>query len=86
MRSFMCTVSPSTRKTCVSGACTWSISWPMPGISVAKPRSGGPHLEQFDDERVAGLGAADGDRPGRGVDALEVDLGDEVGLALDLAR
>ena len=84
MRSFMCTVSPSTRKTCVSGACTWSISWPMPGISVANPRSAGRTSQQLDDERVAGLGAAHGDRPGRRVDALEVDRRHEIGLGLDL--
>ena len=64
--------------------CTWSISCPMPGISVANPRSAGRTSSSSTIERVAGLGAADRDRPGRGVDALEVDLGDEVGLALDL--
>ncbi len=41
MRSFMWIVSPSTRKTCVSGASTSSCSWPMPGMSVAKPRASG---------------------------------------------
>ncbi len=41
MRSVMWIVSPSTRKTCVSGDRTCSISWPMPGMSVAKPRSTG---------------------------------------------
>ncbi len=44
------------------------------------------HVEDLDDERVAGLGAADGDRPCRAVDPGHVDLGDEVVLAADLAR
>ena len=44
-----------------------------------------PHVEELHDERVAGLGALDGDGPGRAVDPLEVDLGDEVVLAADLA-
>ena len=43
-----------------------------------------PHLEQLDHERVARFGAPDGDRPGCAVHALEVDLGDEVVLRLDL--
>ena len=77
-------VSPSTRNTCVSGAWTCSISCPIPGMSVAKPAVVGPHLEQLDDERVARLGAAHGDRTGGAVHALEVDFGDEVGLRADL--
>ena len=44
-----------------------------------------PHLEELDDERVAGLRAADRDRAGGAVDAVEVDLRDEIGLGLDLA-
>src|SRR5882757_4317219 len=36
--------------------------------------------------RVAGLGALHRHRPGRAVDAREVDLGDEVALTSDLAR
>ncbi len=45
-----------------------------------------PDLEQLHDQRVARLRPSDRDRPGRGVDPLEVDLRDEIGLALDLAR
>ena len=43
------------------------------------------HVEDLGDQRVARLGALDGDRPGRAVDPREVDLGDEVVLAPDLA-
>jgi hypothetical protein len=46
---------------------------------------GGPNLEQLDDERVARLRAPHSDRAGGGVDPLKVDLGDQVGLAADLA-
>ena len=42
------------------------------------------HLEELDDERVAGLGAADRDRARGAVDAFEVDLRDEIGLRPDL--
>ncbi len=42
------------------------------------------HVEDFRDERVAGLGALHGDRAGRAVDPREVDLGHEVVLAPDL--
>ena len=61
------------------------MSWPKPGMSVATPHSIGPHVEDLGDERVARLGAPHGDRPGRAVDPREVDLGDEVVLAADLA-
>ena len=40
--------------------------------------------EELDDERVARLGARDGDGPGGAVDAVEVDLRDEVVLGADL--
>ena len=39
IRSF-CRIIPSfTSNIRVSGVCTWSISWPKPGISVATPHS-----------------------------------------------
>ena len=65
---------------------TCSISCPKPGISVATPRLDRLDVEELDDERVARLGAGDRDGPGRAVDALEVDLGDEVVLGLGSAR
>ena len=43
------------------------------------------HVEDLGDERVARLGALDRDRAGGAVDPREVDLGDEVVLAPDLA-
>ena len=54
--------SSSTSKICVTGDCTCSISWPKPGMSVATPHSIGLHVEELGDERVARLGALDGDR------------------------
>src|SRR5262249_13729647 len=43
------------------------------------------HVEDLRHQRDARLGAAHGDRPRGAVDPLEVDLGDEVVLAADLA-
>ena len=45
-----------------------------------------PHVEDLRHERVTGLGAAHRHRPRGAVDATEVDVGDEVGFALDLPR
>ena len=57
---------------------------PDAGDQRGEAALGRPNLQQLHDERVSRLGAADRDRPGRGVDPLEVDLGDEIGLGLDL--
>src|SRR5262249_23514391 len=43
------------------------------------------HLQDLDDQRVAGLGASHGNRSGGAVHPFEVDAGDEIALALDLA-
>ena len=69
----------------MSGERTWSISWPIPGMIVATPAEPGFHLEDLDQQRVARLGTANRDWPGCPVDAVEVDVGDEVVLGLDLA-
>ena len=51
---------------------------------IAEPWRPGLDLEQLDDERVAGLGAAHEDRARRGVDALEVERREEIRLGRDL--
>src|SRR5581483_6080557 len=82
----------------VSGFCTCSISCPNPGISVATPHSIGrtSRISATSESPgaaprtatgpVARLCAPHRDRAGRAVEAREVDLGDEVVLAPDLAR
>jgi hypothetical protein len=58
---------------------------PESGDQGRHPPLDRPHVEDLRDERVARLGALDSHRTGRAVDPLEVDLGDEVVLAADLA-
>ena len=84
IRSFIFTIPSRTWNIWVTGACDEPAQLPEAGNQRRDAPLDRPHVEDLRHERVARLGAAHGHRPGGAVDATEVDVGDEVGFALDL--
>ena len=86
MRSFIFTIPSRTSNICVSGACTLSLELAEAGDQRCDAPLDRADVEDLGDQRVAGLGAADGHGPGGAVDPVEVDVRDQILLAPDLPR